>query len=53
MQALDLWAAATEGCGPLPEPEELTAQMRAAGFGDAEAERLLPGESYFAFTGRA
>jgi hypothetical protein len=47
------WAAATSGCGPLPSPAELVAQLREAGFEEAKAERLLPGESYFAFTGRA
>lgn len=53
MAALDLWAASTSGCGPLPSPTELVAQLREAGFEEAKAERLLPGESYFAFTGRA
>jgi protein-L-isoaspartate O-methyltransferase len=53
MHALDLWAAATAGCGRLPKPEELVAQLGEAGFRDAKAERLVPGESFFAFTARA
>lgn len=50
MQALDLWAAATEGCGRLPHPDELVDQLGKAGFTDARARRLMPGEAYFSFT---
>ncbi len=52
MEALNLWAAATEGCGRLPTPEELVGQMKEAGFESARAKRLVPGESYFAFFAR-
>ena len=50
MEALNLWSATTEGCGSLPTPEELTGQLRAAGFTDVTARRLIPGESYYSFT---
>jgi len=52
-QALDIWSANTVGCGRLPEVSELTAQLRAAGFDDVRSRRLMPGESFFAFQGRA
>ncbi len=51
MHLLDLWAASTRGCGRLPEPAELEAQMREAGLRDVRSVRLMPGESYFAFAG--
>jgi len=53
MEALNLWAAATAGCGRLPSPEEMRGQMEEAGFSEVASRRLAPGESYFAFTGRA
>lgn len=49
MQVLDLWGAITEGCGPLPSPEEMVAQLRQAGFTKVQRRRLVPGESYWAF----
>lgn len=49
---LDIWSAGTEGCGRLPSPDELVAQMRAAGFDDAHSRSLVPGDSYYAFFGR-
>lgn len=53
MEALNVWAAATAGCGRLPTPEEMVEQIRAAGFASATGRRLVPGESYYAFTARA
>ncbi|MCC6213311.1 MAG: class I SAM-dependent methyltransferase [Polyangiaceae bacterium] len=51
---LSLWGALTAGCGPLPRPEELVAQLTEAGFADARAESLAgPLERYCAFRGRA
>jgi SAM-dependent methyltransferase len=50
--ALDLWSAGTAGCGRLPAPDELVAQLREAGFADARSRRLTPGESFYAFFGR-
>lgn len=49
---LDIWSAGTERCGRLPAPEELVAQMREAGFADARARSLFPGDRYYAFFAR-
>jgi SAM-dependent methyltransferase len=49
MRVLDLWSAATEGCGRLPTPEELESQLAEAGFAEVETRNLLPGNSYYAF----
>ena len=48
---LDLWGAMTTGCGRLPEPTELVAQLEEAGFSGVTARRLIPGESFYAFVG--
>lgn len=50
MGVLDLWGAATEGAGRLPDPDELVAQLGEAGYMGAASERLVPGEALFAFT---
>jgi SAM-dependent methyltransferase len=42
------WTFADMG-GPLPAPEELTAQLREAGCDAVKAERLVPREAYHAF----
>lgn len=47
--ALDIWSAGTEGCGRLPTPEELLAQLGEAGFIAARGRRLVPGDSFHAF----
>jgi cyclopropane fatty-acyl-phospholipid synthase-like methyltransferase len=52
MQALDIWSANTEGCGRLPQVDEMEGQLREAGFRDVRSRRLMPGESYFAFHGQ-
>jgi SAM-dependent methyltransferase len=52
MQALDIWSANTEGCGRLPEVDELQGQLHEAGFSEIRSRRLMPGESYFAFQAR-
>jgi len=49
MSTLSLWGALTDGCGRLPAPAELEAQLREAGFTGVESRSLVPGESYFAF----
>jgi 4-hydroxy-2,2'-bipyrrole-5-carbaldehyde O-methyltransferase len=51
MEVLNLWAASTAGCGPLPAADELVAQMKEAGFSETRAKRLVPGETFFAFLG--
>jgi len=48
---LDLWGAATEGSGRLPDPDELVAQLTDAGFAEARARRIVPGETFFSFVG--
>jgi protein-L-isoaspartate O-methyltransferase len=53
LQALDIWSANTEGCGRLPEVDEMEGQLREAGFSAVRSRRLIPGESYFAFQGRS
>ncbi len=51
MGLLNLWGAATAGCGPLPLPEEMQAQFRQAGFHAVTAQKLYPFDSYYAFMG--
>lgn len=48
---LDLWGAMTAGCGRLPEPAAMVAQLGEAGFDGVSARGLVPGESFYAFTG--
>jgi SAM-dependent methyltransferase len=48
---LNLWGAATAGCGPLPLPTEMQGQFRQAGFQAVTAKKLYPFETYFAFVG--
>jgi hypothetical protein len=48
---LDLWGAMTTGCGRLPAPTELVAQLEAAGFSGVTARRLIPRASFYAFVG--
>lgn len=51
---LDLWSAATEGCGRLPVPEELVELLRQAGFERPQAHSLAaPLEEFYAFTAHA
>ena len=52
-ELLNLWGAVTEGCGRLPTPPELEAQLREAGFSAVRARRLIPGESFWAFVARS
>jgi hypothetical protein len=48
---LDLWGSMTAGCGRLPEPMEMVAQMEQAGFVGVTAKSLIPGQSFYAFVG--
>ena len=50
-EALNLWAAATEGCGRLPSEEELVSQLRQAGYGKVKSMNLMPGDSFVAVQG--
>lgn len=54
VQVLHLWGVMTDGGGPLPEPEELLAQLKAAGFRDTHAtNHLAPLDRFYGFTGVA
>jgi len=53
MEVLSLWGAVTQGCGPLPQPEELIDQLGAAGFATVRARNLAaPLDAFYAFTVR-
>ncbi len=47
IEVLNLWGAATAGCGRLPHVDEMVAQLRSAGFTDVQAIKLIPG--FYAF----
>jgi 4-hydroxy-2,2'-bipyrrole-5-carbaldehyde O-methyltransferase len=48
-EALNLWGAATSGCGRLPGQDELVRQLQEAGFGRVKAMNLVPGDRFVAF----
>jgi 2-polyprenyl-3-methyl-5-hydroxy-6-metoxy-1,4-benzoquinol methylase len=48
-EALNLWGAATEGCGRLPSVEELVSQLRQARYAKVKTMNLIPGERIVAF----
>ncbi|HXS77948.1 MAG TPA: class I SAM-dependent methyltransferase [Terracidiphilus sp.] len=48
-EALNLWGAATAGCGRLPSEDELVSQLREAGYGNVKTTNLLPGDRFMAF----
>jgi len=48
-EALNLWGAATAGCGRLPSEEELVSQLREAGYSSVKTFNLLPGDRFMAF----
>jgi SAM-dependent methyltransferase len=43
IQLMNLWSSMTDGCGPLPYPEQLSSQLEAAGFDKVQIEKLIPG----------
>ncbi|HET9591264.1 MAG TPA: class I SAM-dependent methyltransferase, partial [Anaerolineales bacterium] len=49
IQALNIWVSTTEGYSPLPDPDQLCQQLKAAGFVDVKTKRLVPFESFWAF----
>jgi 4-hydroxy-2,2'-bipyrrole-5-carbaldehyde O-methyltransferase len=53
VDVLNLWATMTEGCGPLPTPAEMVAQMENAGFMQVTNRSLIPRDSFYAFVGIA
>ena len=53
MDLLNLWGAATEGCGRLPTPEEMVAHLNEGGFTSVKFTRLYPFDSFYSFVGTA
>ena len=53
VDVLNLWGAMTEGCGRLPTPAEMVAQMEAAGFTHVTKQSLIPSDSFYALVGSA
>ncbi len=53
MAVLNLWGAATEGCGALPSPQEMVAHLRQGGFTAIRSVKLYPFDQYYAFVGTA
>jgi SAM-dependent methyltransferase len=51
MEMLNLWGAATEGADRLPAPDEMVAQIQAAGFERVQAKNFMPGDSFYMFVG--
>jgi len=43
IQLMNLWSSMTDGCGPLPHPEQIIDQCREAGFSKFQVEKLMPG----------
>lgn len=48
-EALNLWGAATKGCGRLPGQGELVGQLRQAGYSRVKTTNMLPGDRFVAF----
>jgi SAM-dependent methyltransferase len=49
IQGLNIQVSTTEGLSPLPDPDQLCQQLKAAGFSEVRTKRLLPFESLWAF----
>jgi SAM-dependent methyltransferase len=43
IQLMNLWASMTDGCGPLPYPENVFEQLKEAGLDEVQFEQLIPG----------
>jgi 4-hydroxy-2,2'-bipyrrole-5-carbaldehyde O-methyltransferase len=43
IQLMNLWSSMTDGCGPLPYPEQVIDQLEEAGFANVQCENLIPG----------
>ncbi len=43
IQLMNLWSSMTDGCGPLPNLEQIIDQCREAGFSKIQVEKLMPG----------
>ncbi len=50
IQLMNLWSSMTEGFGPLPFPDDVCNQLKAAGFDDVQFEQLIP--AFYLFKAR-
>ena len=50
IQGLNIQLSTTEGFSPLPEPEQVCQQLKAAGFSEVKTKRLIPFESFWTFS---
>ncbi len=50
VEVLNLWGGGHRRPWPLPRVDEFVQQLREAGFAEAEAIHLSPGESFYAFS---
>jgi hypothetical protein len=51
LRQIRLQSTSDAGCGRLPTPAEMVAQMKKAGFADVKRRTLVPGESFYSFVG--
>ena len=49
IQGLNIQVSTTEGFSPLPDADQLSQQLKAAGFSEVKTKRLVPFESFWAF----
>jgi SAM-dependent methyltransferase len=42
IQLMNLWSSMTDGCGPLPHPDNICDQLKNAGFDGVQCEQLIP-----------
>lgn len=43
IQLMNVWSSMTEGCGPLPTPEEIIDLFKETGFSEFQHKKLMPG----------
>lgn len=49
IEVLNLWGAATTGCGRLPSVDEMVSQLNEAGYRNVQTSSLIPGDRFHAF----
>jgi hypothetical protein len=42
IQLMNLWSSMTDGCCPLPHPDNICDQLKDAGFDEVQFEQLIP-----------
>ena len=50
IQLMNLWSSMTDGCGPLPDPDNVCDQLNDAGFDEIQFEKLIP--AFYLFKAR-